>query len=382
MAEMRRLLIANLLALSLAAPAVAASLSADQMTAIDKAADAFLAKAAEAKKTGMVPRQSDPAVAALLNTVFDTSALGHGPLDFGERDKLGDWLDRLNAVGAVYQSAANRAHDVGLFSAEIGRFFDAGLAVMQASVDCDVANSAAHPDIKPSAKDQARLSKKREDVTASLAKMIGVLRVSGVTVGWIDDRLRALTTAAPSMARFLTPEQLARLRAETLRSAAQIRDKKLRLVFDRLAVALAEPPPQMAAAAPMPSGNEVALEDDGHGDYAVPARINDALTAKFVVDSGASFVVLPKEMVDDLTKSGVIQPGDVLGRQIYVTADGKHHRGTQLMLRRLEVGGHVATNVMAGVAPEHAEPLLGMSFLEKFKSWTLDNERHVLILGE
>lgn len=378
---MHRLLIVVLLMLSLAAPAAAASLSADQMAAIDNAADAFLAKAADAKKTGMVPRQSDPVVAPLLDTVFDIGALTHGPLDFGDLGKLENWLDRLNAVGAVYQSAARQAHDVGLFSAEIGRFLDASLAVLQASVDCDVSNSDARPDVKPGAKDQDRLSKKRDNVAASLAKMIGALRVSEVTVGWVDDRLRALSAAAPSMARFLTPGQLARLRAETLRSAAGSPDKKVRLMFDRLAVALAEPPPQMASAEP-PGSNEIALESDGRGDYAVPVRVNDALTAKFVVDSGASFVVLPKEMVDELTKSGAIQRSDLLGRAIYVTADGKHHRGTRLTLRRLDVGGHVATNVLAGVAPEHAEPLLGQSFLAKFKSWTLDNKRHVLILGE
>src|SRR5579862_7841404 len=160
---MRRLLMAVLLALSLAAPARAASLSVDQMTAIDTAADAFLAKAADAKKTGMVPRQSDPAVAALLDTVFDTGALNHGPLDFGDLGKLEDWLDRLNAAGLVYQTAARQAHDVGLFSAEIGRFLDAALAVLQANVDCDVANSQAHPDAKPSVKEQARLAKKRDD---------------------------------------------------------------------------------------------------------------------------------------------------------------------------------------------------------------------------
>ena len=379
---MRPLLIVVLLALSCAAPAMAASLSADQMAGIDKAADAFLAKAAEAKKTGMVPRQSDPAVAPLLDTVFDTGVLAHGPLDFDDLGKLEDWLDRLNAVGAVYQSAARQARDVGLFSAEIGRFLDASLAVLQASVDCDVANSQAHPDAKPTAKDQGRLGKKRENVAASLGKMIGALRVSGVTVGWVDDRLRALSAAAPSTARFLTPEQLARLRAETLRSAAGIRDKKVRLMFDRLAVALAEPPPQMASAETAPASNEIALESDGHGDYTVPVRVDDAVTAKFVVDSGAAIVSLPKNIVDDLTKSGAIQPSDMIGRDTYVTADGKHHKGTLLMLRRIEVGGHVATNVMAGVAPEHADPLLGQSFLAKFKSWTLDNKRHMLILGE
>jgi hypothetical protein len=176
---MRGLAIAALLALSLVAPASAASLDPAQIAAIDKAASDFLAKATDAKKTGMVPRETDPAVAPLSDTVFDTSVLSHGPMDFADLDKLGDWLDRLNAVGLVYQNAARQAHDVGLFSAEIGRFFDAALAVLQASVDCDVANSDAHPDVKPTAKDQARLAKKRSDVAGSLGKMIGVLRVDG-----------------------------------------------------------------------------------------------------------------------------------------------------------------------------------------------------------
>jgi clan AA aspartic protease (TIGR02281 family) len=372
---MRGLAIAALLALSLVAPASAASLDPAQIAAIDKAASDFLAKATDAKKTGMVPRETDPAVAPLLDTVFDTSVLSHGPMDFADLDKLGDWLDRLNAVGLVYQNAARQAHDVGLFSAEIGRFFDAALAVLQASVDCDVANSDAHPDVKPTAKDQARLAKKRSDVAGSLGKMIGVLRVDG-GMG-VDDRLRALSAAAPSMARFLLPAQLAQLRAETLRTAAAIRDKKRRPMFDRLAVALAEPPPQMASSSLAPADGEIALETDGQS-YRVPVRVNDAVT----VDSGAGVVVLPKDMIDDLTKSGAIQPSDLLGRDTYITADGRHHRRKLLMLRRIEVGGHVATNVMASVAPEHAEPLLGLSFLAKFKSWTLDNKRHVLILGE
>src|SRR5580658_6332921 len=99
---MRLLLIAILLVLSLAAPAIATTLSADQMAAIDKAADAFLAKAAEAKKTGMVPRQSDPAVAALLDTVFDTGVLNHGTIDYTDQEKLIHWLTRLTTVGGIY----------------------------------------------------------------------------------------------------------------------------------------------------------------------------------------------------------------------------------------------------------------------------------------
>jgi clan AA aspartic protease (TIGR02281 family) len=111
-------------------------------------------------------------------------------------------------------------------------------------------------------------------------------------------------------------------------------------------------------------------------------RINGAMSVKFVVDSGASVVVLPKDLVEELEKSGTIAESDRLGADKYVTADGKAHKGARLMLRQLEVGGHIVTNVIADVAPAKAEPLLGQSFLAKFKSWTLDNRRHVLIISE
>jgi clan AA aspartic protease (TIGR02281 family) len=101
-----------------------------------------------------------------------------------------------------------------------------------------------------------------------------------------------------------------------------------------------------------------------------------------VVDSGAGVVVIPSDLVESLTKTGAIAPSDSLGQGAYITADGRKHRGMRLMLHELNVGGHTVTDVMATVAPAHAQPLLGQSFLAKFKSWTLDNRRHVLITNE
>lgn len=379
---MRLLLIATLLALSFAAQARGASLSADQIAAIDKAADAFLAKAAEAKKTGMVPRESDPAIAPLLDTVFDTSVLSHGTIDFTDQPKLVHWLKRIDEVGGVYTSAARAARDTGLFGAEVGRFADAATNLMRAMVDSQMAQIDAHPEIKLSAADQQNLAKVRAETDKAFASLIEVIESPGITVGWAQARLVVLTGAAPTLARFLMPAQLAHLRAVALQLAARFHQKTLRQTLDRLAVALAEPPPPVAAAEAAPAGNEIALQADEAGGYTVAVRINDALTAKFLVDSGASFVALPKDMVDDLMKSGAIQSGDMMGRSVYVAADGKHHRSINFMLRRLEVAGHVATNVAAGEVPAHSQPLLGQSFLSKFKSWTLDNKRHVLILGE
>src|SRR5580700_1406705 len=102
---------------------------------IDQAADAFLAKAAEAHKTGQVPRQSDPGIGPLLDTVLNTDDLRHGPVDYGDLGKLSDWLKRIVAVGRVYLAAGRTVHDIGLFGPEIGRFFDAAVNVTQAIAD-------------------------------------------------------------------------------------------------------------------------------------------------------------------------------------------------------------------------------------------------------
>jgi hypothetical protein len=74
-----RLLIAFALVLA-AAAASAASLDPERIIAIDQVADNFLAKAADAHKNGAVPRQSDPGIGVLLDTVFDTNDLSHGTL--------------------------------------------------------------------------------------------------------------------------------------------------------------------------------------------------------------------------------------------------------------------------------------------------------------
>jgi clan AA aspartic protease (TIGR02281 family) len=366
-----------------AIPVQAASFDADRSAAIDQAANAFLAKAAEAKKSGQVPRQSDPAIAPLLDAVFDTNALSHGAIDYADLDKLQDWLARVAAVGGVYIAASRAVHDAGLFGPEMGRFIDAAVRVMQGIADCMTAelDKSAGQQLPPA--ELRKIEQSRTATTGSLQNFIEAYRGPGLTNIWVRERLMVMTAAAPSFARFLKPAQLASLRGAVVRMSGEIRDKTVRGGLANLAVALTEPaapikPPGDAATA----SNEIPLESDGHGGFFVSVRINGALTVKFILDSGASFVALPQDLVDTLTKSGALAANDILGKERYVAADGKKHKGMSLMLRQLDVGGHTVTNVEAGTVPAHANALLGMSFLAKFKSWTLDNQRHVLIISE
>ncbi|MGH7099570.1 MAG: retroviral-like aspartic protease family protein [Stellaceae bacterium] len=117
------------------------------------------------------------------------------------------------------------------------------------------------------------------------------------------------------------------------------------------------------------------------GTYAVPVRINGAITLPFMIDSGASDVLIPADVVLTLARTGTIADSDFIGDQTYTLADGSTIKSARFMLRDLQVGGQDIHNVTASIGPVKSSPLLGQSFLSRFTSWTLDNERHALVLG-
>jgi uncharacterized protein/predicted aspartyl protease len=126
---------------------------------------------------------------------------------------------------------------------------------------------------------------------------------------------------------------------------------------------------------------EVQLKDLD-GLYAVPARINDAITLDFTLDSGASDVLIPADVVLTLFRTGTLNGQDFIGERTYILADGSKLPSARFTLRELRVGEHRLANVAASVGPVEGGLLLGQSFLARFKSWTLDNKRHVLVLTE
>jgi clan AA aspartic protease (TIGR02281 family) len=124
---------------------------------------------------------------------------------------------------------------------------------------------------------------------------------------------------------------------------------------------------------------EVPLKKQG-GTFVVPVQINGAITLDFTVDSGASDVSVPADVFSTLTRTGTIKDTDIIGEQTYVLADGSKTQSVTFRIRSLKVGDRVVENVRGSVASARGEPLLGQSFLERFKSWSIDNTKHVLLL--
>ena len=114
--------------------------------------------------------------------------------------------------------------------------------------------------------------------------------------------------------------------------------------------------------------------------YEIPGVINDVLVLNFIVDSGASNVVIPKDVARTLFRTGTIKEGDFLGIQQFELADGSITNSALFIIRSIKVGDQVIQNVRASIGGEAGPLLLGQSFLERFKSWSMDYTSHELVL--
>jgi clan AA aspartic protease (TIGR02281 family) len=124
---------------------------------------------------------------------------------------------------------------------------------------------------------------------------------------------------------------------------------------------------------------EAPLQEQG-GVQSVPVTINDTLTLDFMVDSGAAVVSIPADVVQVLARIGTIATEDFLGSKTYRLADGSTVPSQTFRIRSLKVGDITLQNVIGSVVPGKGSLLLGQSFLGRFRSWSIDNSRRMLIL--
>jgi clan AA aspartic protease (TIGR02281 family) len=128
------------------------------------------------------------------------------------------------------------------------------------------------------------------------------------------------------------------------------------------------------------SGEEVLLKEN-RGIFVVPVEINGAMTLDFALDSGASTVTIPTNVYNTLVRTGTINETDIIGQGTILLADGSKSKLPVFRIRSLKVGDKTIKDVIATVLPLGGQLLLGQSFLTRFKSWSLDNKKHVLLLN-
>jgi len=122
----------------------------------------------------------------------------------------------------------------------------------------------------------------------------------------------------------------------------------------------------------------VPLVDMVGNGYNVKVSVNE-FERYFLIDSGASDVVINSEFERELLKGGMITSEDYRGTSSYILADGSSIECEILDIPFLTVGGYTVKNVRAAVFPDGGL-LLGQSFLNKFAAWEIQTDDDVLLL--
>jgi predicted aspartyl protease len=124
----------------------------------------------------------------------------------------------------------------------------------------------------------------------------------------------------------------------------------------------------VAAAVAQATTTNVPMRRAISGISTVPVLINERVLLDFIVDSGASDVGIPADVVGTLIRTGTLQRSDFLGTETYVLADGSTAPSEVFRIRSLKVGALVIENVTGSIADGDAPLLLGQSFLGRFDS--------------
>jgi hypothetical protein len=127
------------------------------------------------------------------------------------------------------------------------------------------------------------------------------------------------------------------------------------------------------------AAEEIQLVSHG-GTFSVAVRLNDFISLNFVLDTGATDVAIPADVVSTLLRTGTLTERDFVGRVTYVMADGSKLPSLRFVLREVRVGNQSVRNVVASVSPVRGDPLLGQSFLSRLPPGAIDYRRNALVI--
>jgi predicted aspartyl protease len=140
-------------------------------------------------------------------------------------------------------------------------------------------------------------------------------------------------------------------------------------------------PTQPLTAPPQSSIGEAALTDNGQGTFNVRVSLNGSMLMNLTLDSGAAGLTIPRHVADELMNEGKLAPADFRGLVTSVLADNSKVINQLYILPSVTIAGRTVYDVPCVVGDDNTSMLLGQSVLQKFRSWSIDNERHVLVLN-
>jgi clan AA aspartic protease (TIGR02281 family) len=113
--------------------------------------------------------------------------------------------------------------------------------------------------------------------------------------------------------------------------------------------------------------------------YLVEIRIGGK-SLLYTIDSGASEMVITTTILKDLMDQGIVRNTDFLPEKTFILADGSEKEYRRVMIPVISIGTNRLTNVVSVIAEDGNPLLLGKSFLDKFRTWKINNSTLTLEL--
>lgn len=164
------------------------------------------------------------------------------------------------------------------------------------------------------------------------------------------------------------------------RAAAEARAKApaKRGSIQRVQTFVVPAPPASSGGGPVPDPSDgtvyrIPVARAGTG-MLVQVRLDGSVTAPFLIDTGASDVLIPRSVADQLG----LRVGPETRTKRYSTANGIVTHPVA-MLRSVDLGGAVVENVPASISPDMQVGLLGLSFFNHF-TYNIDAAAGVVTL--
>jgi clan AA aspartic protease (TIGR02281 family) len=101
-------------------------------------------------------------------------------------------------------------------------------------------------------------------------------------------------------------------------------------------------------------------------------------TLRMMVDTGATYLSIPRSLSDRLLATGEAQS---VGHQQFRLADGSILDERVISIRKVVIGNHILHDIQATASSENAVPLLGISILNMIGRFTIDTQSGQLIFG-
>jgi aspartyl protease family protein len=95
------------------------------------------------------------------------------------------------------------------------------------------------------------------------------------------------------------------------------------------------------------------------GTFDVSASLNGSAPMTFTLDTGATSLVIPRDLADRLLAQGVLSAADVLGKSTATLGNGNTVAQTVYNLRSVTIGGRTVHDVRCSVGPVGTATLLG-----------------------